>query len=95
MSLDPREREEMSMFKRYAAATTALLLTAATSAYAAPVVLQGYEAAALAEPFHLHPHFSGSSQGIYNGPAPEPVSTVTLVTNDGAAGSAQSAALLS
>lgn len=55
-----------------------------SSAMAAPVLLQDFEPPGdLDEPFNLHPGYSGTSQG-------ELTPTNTLVTDDGANGTAQS-----
>jgi hypothetical protein len=52
-------------------------------AVAAPIFLQEFQGAALVEPFHLHPGWSGTSQG-------ELTPANTLITDDGANGTTQS-----
>jgi hypothetical protein len=83
------------LFGSGAVALAAATLTAST-ALAAPVWLQDYEAPGnLDAPFNFQPDASGSTEGILNDDAPfDPgTSTIALNTATGAAGTAQSATL--
>ena len=75
----------MRGIKSFTVAAGAVVATAAvgSSAMAAPIMLQEFQGAALAEPFHLHPGWSGTSQG-------ELTPANVLVTDDGANGTTQS-----
>jgi hypothetical protein len=73
---------------RLAAVVTLVVLgTWRSSALAQNTYLQTYESG-LADPFNLQPSYSGSSEGFDGASSP-----ITLVTNDGAAGTSQSASL--
>ena len=78
----------MRSLKLFTSAACALAATTAIGSFAsaAPIMLQEFQGAALAEPFHLHPGWSGTSQG-------ELTPSNTLITNDGANGTTQSSQL--
>jgi hypothetical protein len=75
------------MRKHLAALCAAGAIAVAVSAHAAPTYLQDFEAAGLTAPWNLEPGYSGTSTNV------DVTSTITQVTDDGAAGTAQSADL--